>query len=92
MMTSQDAGAVKIMSQYHFTALKNPGGGWSWGQKNYGVQGTPTSFLLDPQGKIIFKVPGFVTAPAERESDNEIAALLKWTAKNRDERQVARDK
>jgi thioredoxin-related protein len=79
MMTSQDKGAVKIMSQYSFTALKNHGEGWSWGQKTYGVQGTPTSFLLDPQGKIIFNVPGFVTIPSEQESENEVASLLKWT-------------
>lgn len=79
MMTSQETGAMKIMSKYSFTALKNHGEGWSWGQKTYGVEGTPTSFLLDPQGKIIFKVPGFVTIPSEQESENEVASLLKWT-------------
>jgi hypothetical protein len=98
MLTSQDKGAVNIMSKYSFTALKNPGAGWSWGQKTYGVQGTPTSFLLDPAGKIIFKPSGFVTIPSEHESEDEVAALLRWTespeyarAQSRNERKETRE-
>jgi hypothetical protein len=79
MLTSQETGAVKIMSKYTFTALKNPGEGWSWGQKTYGVQGTPTSFLLDPEGKIIFKVPGLESVSSDQQAEAEIAGLLKWT-------------
>jgi hypothetical protein len=98
MLTSQDAGAVKIMSKYGFTALKNPGAGWSWGQKTYGVQGTPTSFLLDPAGKIMFKPPGFVTLPSEQESEKEVAGLVQWSESGEyantqrgDARQTAKD-
>jgi hypothetical protein len=79
MFTDEDKGAVTIMGQYSFIALKNPGAGWSWGEKNYGVQGTPTSFLLDPNGRIVFNMPGLETLPAAKQAESEVAGLLRWT-------------
>lgn len=78
-LTNQETGAVKIMSNYGFTALKNPGEGWSWTSKNYGVRGTPTSFLLDPEGKILFKFNGVETLDAEKVCDQEIGGLLAFS-------------
>jgi hypothetical protein len=79
MFTGEDKGAVTIMGKYSFIALKNPGAGWSWGEKNYGVQGTPTSFLLDPDGRIVFNVPGLETLPAVKQAESEVAGLVRWT-------------
>jgi hypothetical protein len=78
-LAGQETGAVKIMSDYGFTALKNPGEGWSWASKNYGVNGTPTSFLLDPQGKILFKSNGVESIDAEETCNKEIGGLLAFT-------------
>jgi hypothetical protein len=77
---SQAVGAVKIMSNYSFVALKNPGGDWDWAGKNYGVHGTPTSFLVDPDGKIVFDVPGLETVASTNLCEEEVAGLLKWSA------------
>jgi hypothetical protein len=79
-LTDQETGAVKIMSDYGFTALKNPGEGWSWTSKTYGVKGTPTSFLLDPEGKILFKFNGVESIDAEETCDKEIGGLLAFSA------------
>lgn len=80
VMTNQEEGAVKIMSQYGFKSLKNPGSGFEWSSETYGVNGTPTSFLLDPDGKIVFNVPGLESADAVETCDKEIGGLLKWVA------------
>jgi hypothetical protein len=68
------------MSNYGFVALKNPGGDWDWAGKNYGVRGTPTSFLVDPDGKIVFDVPGLETVDSTNLCEQEIAGMLKWSA------------
>jgi hypothetical protein len=68
------------MSNYGFTSLKNPGGNWDWAGKNYGVHGTPTSFLLDPNGKILFNIPGLESLDSEKLCDQEVAGLLEWSA------------
>ena len=77
---SQQEGAVKIMSNYGFVSLKNPGGDFDWSGKTYGVHGTPTSFLIDPEGKIVFNVPGLETVESTQVCDEEVAGLLKWSA------------
>lgn len=79
VIASQAAGAVKIMSNYGFVALKNPGGDWDWAGKNYNVHGTPTSFLLDPKGNIVFDVPGLESIESTNLADEEVAGLLKWS-------------
>jgi len=80
LIAEQEVGALKIMSNYGFTSLKNPGGDFSWSRKAYGVQSTPTSFLLDPEGKIVFNIPGLESLDDEKTADQEVAGLLKWTA------------
>jgi thiol-disulfide isomerase/thioredoxin len=78
----EQEGAVKIMSGYGFTALKGSDKGFSWANKMYGVQGTPTSFLLDPDGKIVFKVEGLESLESEKACETEVEGLLKWSASN----------
>ena len=80
VISSEAVGAVKIMSNYGFVALKNPGGDFSWSKKNYGVWGTPTSFLVDPEGKIIFNLTGLESLDSEKLCDQEVAGLLEWSA------------
>ena len=79
-LTTQDKGAVQIMSNYSFTALKNPGGGFQWSTKTYGVNGTPTSFLLDPDGKILFKFNGLESLDATKTCNEEVGGLLAFSA------------
>lgn len=80
VLNNQDKGAVQIMSNYGFTALKNPGGGFQWSIKTYGVNGTPTSFLLDPDGKILFKFNGLESLDALKICNSEVGGLLAYTA------------
>ena len=81
VIDSQQEGAVKIMSNYGFVSLKNPpGGDFDWSRKTYGIRSTPTSFLVDPDGKIVFDVPGLETVESTKVCDEEVAGLLKWTA------------
>lgn len=76
----QEKGAVQIMSNYGFTALKNPGGDFGWSMKTYGVNGTPTSFLLDPDGKILFKFNGLESLDALKTCNDEVGGLLAYSA------------
>jgi hypothetical protein len=80
VIDSQQEGAVKIMSNYGFVPLRNPGGDFAWSTKTYGVRGTPTSFLVDPNGKIVFNVPGLESIESTKLCDEEVAGLLKWSA------------
>ena len=80
VLSNQDKGAVKIMSNYGFTALKNPGGDFDWSTKTYGVNGTPTSFLLDPNGKILFKFNGLESLDATDTCNLEVGGLLAYSA------------
>lgn len=79
VLSNQEEGAIKIMSNYSFTSLKNPGGGFPWATKTYGVRGTPTSFLVDPDGKVVFDVPGLESADSAKLCDQEVSGLLKWS-------------
>ena len=80
VMTNQQEGAVKIMADYGFTALKGPDEALSWVYKVYGVHGEPTSFLLDPEGKILFKIHGLEQLEARKTFDAEVRGLLRWAA------------
>jgi len=80
VLNNQDKGAVKIMSNYGFTALKNPGGDFDWSMKTYGVNGTPTSFLLDGDGKILFKFNGLESLDATDTCESEVGGLLAYSA------------
>lgn len=88
VMSDQEEGAVKIMSNYGFVSLKNPGGGFAWSSKTYGVRGTPTSFLIDPDGKIVFDVPGLESLDSQKLCDEEVGGLLAWTASSNSTRAV----
>lgn len=80
VMTNQQEGAVKIMANYGFTALKGADDALSWAHKVYGVQGEPTSFLLDPEGEILFKIHGLENLEARKTFDAEVGGLLRWAA------------
>lgn len=76
----QQEGAVKIMGSYGFTALKGSDEGFSWARKMYGVHDMPASFLLDPEGKIVFKIAELESLEAEKTCEVEVESLLKWSA------------
>ena len=80
VLNNEDKGAVKIMSNYGFTSLKNPGGGFQWSIKTYGAGGTPTSFLLSPDGKVIFKFNGLESLDAFGICNSEVGGLLAYSA------------
>jgi hypothetical protein len=75
----QEKGAVTIMSNYGFTALKGAGD-FDWSIKAYGVRGTPTSFLLDPNGKVLFRFGGLESLDAVKTCDAEVGGLLAFDA------------
>jgi hypothetical protein len=60
-------------NKYGFIPLK---GNRDWAKNVYKVVGTPTNFLLDGQGRVIFK-PRPYDAETERTLELEIEALLK---------------
>jgi hypothetical protein len=76
ILRDEDKGAVQVMSNTGFTALKNPGQSWSWAEKTYGVDETPTSFLLDANGKVLFKFNDVESRDDVRRCDAEVGGLL----------------
>ena len=66
------------MSNYGFTALKSPG--QDWAQKTYGVDETPTSFLLDANGKMLFKFNDVESLNDLKVCEQEIGGLLAYSA------------
>lgn len=83
IMNDEDKGAVQVMSNTGFTALKNPGQSWSWAEKTYGVDETPTSFLLDANGKVLFKFNDVESRDDVKRCDEEVGGLLAFEgAKN----------
>ncbi len=55
-----------------FTPLESE---WAWAQKAYGVEGTPASFLIDAEGRIMFRPEVHDTA-SERVLERQVEALL----------------
>lgn len=55
IVTEEDDQVVPLLdeSKYGFTALKMPNEDWA--KTNYGIKGAPVNFLLDTEGRIIFK-------------------------------------
>jgi thiol-disulfide isomerase/thioredoxin len=55
IVTEEDDQVVPLLdeSKYGFIALKMPAEDWA--KVNYGVKGAPVNFLLDTEGKIIFR-------------------------------------
>ena len=50
-------------------------GDWTWADHQYGVQGTPETALIDPQGRIMFR-PRVHDAATRAVLEREIEALL----------------
>lgn len=60
-------------NRYDFIPLK---ANWEWAKENYGVRGAPTNFLLDREGRVVFK-PGVIRSEdAHRTFELQIEALL----------------
>jgi thiol-disulfide isomerase/thioredoxin len=61
-------------NRYGFFPLKS---NWEWARENYAVRGAPTNFLIDREGRVVFK-PGVIRgAAAHRTFELQIEALLK---------------
>jgi thioredoxin-related protein len=69
--SSEDAVVVPFMKNngYEFITLK---ASWDWAKKNYDVSGTPTNFLIDGQGRIIFNDP----RPYDAETHAMVAKMI----------------
>jgi hypothetical protein len=48
---------------------------WPWAQKNYDVQGTPATALIDAQGRIMFR-PAVHDAASRIVLERQVEALL----------------
>ena len=60
-------------NRYGFLPLKS---NWDWARETYGVRGAPTNFLIDRDGRMVFK-PGVVrSAAVYRTFELQIEALL----------------
>lgn len=60
-------------NRYGFIPLKS---NWDWAEKNYGVRGAPTNFLIDREGRVVFKLGVIRSAEAHRTFELQIEALL----------------
>jgi hypothetical protein len=60
-----------------FVPLKS---NWDWAREQYGVEGTPANFLIDVQGRIVFK-PVVHDAATRLVLEREVEALLERAAK-----------
>jgi hypothetical protein len=76
IINDEEKGAVQVMSNYGFTALKNPGGDFDWSGKTYGVDATPTSFLLDANGKMLFRFGDLESIADMKTCEEEVSGLL----------------
>lgn len=48
---------------------------WDWADKTYGIQGTPEAWLLDEQGRVMFK-PSVHDAETRAILERQVDALL----------------
>ncbi|HWR34582.1 MAG TPA: redoxin domain-containing protein [Clostridia bacterium] len=69
----EDNKVKDIMKKYDFIPLKSPHG--KWAQETYKVTGTPANFLLDGQGRVIFR-PFIHDSQSLRVFEREIEELL----------------
>lgn len=74
METTEDALVAPFIrnNKYGFVPLK---GNRKWAESAYKVVATPTNFLLDKEGRVLFK-PRAYDAVTERTLELEIEALL----------------
>ena len=55
---------------------------WGWAEKNYEVQGTPATALIDADGRIMFRPEVHDTA-SQRVLERQVEALLDRAARRR---------
>jgi hypothetical protein len=67
--------AITIMNNYRFTALEGADDS-EWSEKTYGVDATPTSFLLDPDGKLLFRFGDLESIADMKICEEEVSGLL----------------
>ena len=48
---------------------------WKWAADNYGVEGTPSNFLLGADGRIYFK-PHISDAATQKQLEQQVESLL----------------
>ncbi len=74
VVTEEDEFVLPFMkgNGYGFLPLKSD---WEWAKKTYHVGGTPTNFLIDAQGRIVFR-PRVHDAESQRTLELEIESLL----------------
>ena len=70
----QDAFVLRLLEAMNtkFVPLKSD---WTWAEKQYGVQGTPDTALIDRTGRIMFK-PIVHDEETRRVLEREVEALL----------------
>lgn len=74
-MPKEDEKVVPLLTErkFSFVPLKMPKDAWA--QENYGVTGTPANFLLDAEGRVIFK-PHIYDVSTQRNFMSEVELLL----------------
>jgi thioredoxin-related protein len=70
-----EKGATTIMNNYRFTALMGADDS-EWSSKTYGVDATPTSFLLDTDGKLLFRFGDLESIADMKTCEEEVRGLL----------------
>ena len=80
-MTSDDEGAKKFLKEkgITFPSLK---GSWEAARAKYGVDGTPANFLIDRQGRVLFKHFGFRGEEGVKHMGSEIETMLSRPAQS----------
>jgi hypothetical protein len=77
---NEDVQVPGIMKEggYDFITLKAPAGDWA--TKTYGIMGTPANFLLDEEGRVIFR-PAIHSPETARLFEQEVQSMLDRLAK-----------
>jgi tetratricopeptide (TPR) repeat protein len=60
-------------NHYDFVPLKS---NWDWARETYGVRGAPSHFLIDREGRLIFKPPVLRSEDSYRTFELQLEALL----------------
>jgi thiol-disulfide isomerase/thioredoxin len=80
VMPTQDALVLPYMNGMHFGFIPVHSDE-KWAEKSYGARGYPSNYLIDQQGRIVYK-PGVIRgADAQRTMELQIEAVLEHAAK-----------
>jgi peroxiredoxin len=74
-VTSDDEGAKKFIAEKKIT-FRSLRGDWTTALAKYGVNGTPSNFIIDQKGRVLFVHNGFRGPEGVDQMANEIEALL----------------